>query len=169
MSASWGDNDYADVAVRFEKEFSSLKVAAALAYIWDSQTSFEEDYEQLGGSVSIMHVPTGLYAAFQAGSRDYEDDASADSSFWYVQGGIEKQWFAAGATTLYGEYGLYNDYMIEGAETTRWGLGVNQKIEKASMDVYAHATFWSFDGVTDDANREAEDISTLMVGSRIQF
>jgi hypothetical protein len=169
LSASWGDDDYADAALNFEKEFKTIKVAAAIAYIWDNQNDANPDtYEQIGGSISVMHVPTGLYAAFQAGSRDYEAAGIADPSFWYVQAGIEKQWLSYGATTLYGEYGDYDDFARKGAETTRWGLGLNQKIDSAAMDVYAHATFWSFDGLEEN-NVAPEDITTVLIGSRIQF
>ncbi|MEJ2118413.1 MAG: porin, partial [Alphaproteobacteria bacterium] len=129
LSASWGDSDYADATLKFEKEFKTLKIVAAIAYIWDNQNDGGDGNEQLGGSISVMHLPTGLYAAFQAASRDYESTDTPDSSFWYVQGGIEKRWMALGATTLYGEYGRYDDFSVEGAETTRWGFGVNQKIE----------------------------------------
>ncbi len=31
-SASWGDNDYWDVALRFAKEWNSIKIAAAIGY-----------------------------------------------------------------------------------------------------------------------------------------
>jgi hypothetical protein len=162
LSATWGEDDYADAALNFEKEFKTLKIAAAVAYIWND----EEAYEQVGGSISLMHIPTGLYAAFNAGERDNEDATVSDASFWYVQGGIEKQWLSYG-TTLYGEYGNYDDFFAD-VETTRWGFGVNQKIDAAAMDVYAHATFWSFDGLDTQA-ATAEDLTTVMVGSRIQF
>ena len=32
VSASWGDNDYSDVALRFKKEWNSIRFAAAVAY-----------------------------------------------------------------------------------------------------------------------------------------
>ena len=37
VSAAWGDNDYWDVALRFSKEWNSIKIAAAVAYA-DSST-----------------------------------------------------------------------------------------------------------------------------------
>jgi hypothetical protein len=167
LSASWGENDYADAALNFEKEFETVKIAAAVAYIWNNDAG-SDTYEQVGGSISLMHIPTGLYAAFQAGSRDHEAAGMADPSFWYVQAGIEKKWLPYGVTTLYGEYGDYDDFAVQGAETTRWGFGLNQKIDSAAMDVYAHATFWSFDGLEEN-NVAPEDITTVLIGSRIQF
>lgn len=180
LSASWGDNDYADVALRFKKEFGNYRIAAALAYQWDSQTSQAADHETFGGSISVMHVPSGLYASFQAADRDYERTTRADTSFWYIQAGIEKKFLPYGATTLYGEYGEYSDGAVgvvsnhwhaanaTSTDATRWGLGLNQKIDAAAMDIYAHATFWSFDHNATNAVSE-EDLTTVLVGSRIQF
>jgi hypothetical protein len=176
LSASWGDNDYADVVLRFKKEFANIRLVAGIGYVWAQVTptgTSAGNFEEVAGSISAMHVPTGLYVAFAAANRSYEDPTRADSSMWYVQGGIEKKLLPYGSTTVYGEYGKYSDITYRGAETTRWGLGVNQKIDSAAMDIYAQATFYSFDGVVavDPAGRafSAEDMSTLMIGSRIQF
>lgn len=184
LSASWGDNDYADVALRFKKEFGAIRVAAAIAYQWDNQVtntaSAARNFETLGGSVSVMHVPTGLYTAFAAATKSYTNDPAftnyVDESMWYVQAGIEKKFMPYGATTIYGEYGSYNDTSVNSAttptpynsssEATRWGLGINQKIDAAAMDIYAHATFWSFD---DNTATNYQDMSTVLIGSRIQF
>jgi hypothetical protein len=181
LSASWGDDDYADAALRFSKEFNSIRIAAAVAYQWDVQAD-NTDFETVGGSISVMHIPTGLYAAFAAGSRDYELATIKDTSFWYVQAGIERKLLPYGATTLFGEYGNYDDFAIAAenmtagngvanatsSEATRWGIGLNQKIDSVAMDVYAHATFWDFDhNSTTEANME--DFTTVLVGSRIQF
>ena len=60
-----------------------------------------------------MHVPTGLFASLMLGEKEL--DSGADADFWYLQAGIERKWFDYGATTLYGEYGQYND-----VATRRW-------------------------------------------------
>jgi hypothetical protein len=176
LSASWGDNDYADVVLRFKKEFANIRLVAGIGYVWAGITPTETaagNFEEIAGSISAMHIPTGLYVAFAAASRDYEAPTKADSSMWYAQAGIEKKLLPYGTTTVYGEYGKYSDITYLNAEATRWGFGVTQKIDSAAMDVYAQATFYSFDGIVavDQAGRvfNAEDMSTLMIGSRIKF
>ena len=184
LSASWGDNDYADVALRFKKEWNSIRIAAAIAYVWDgtqdgsatTKTGLIQDafssFEQVGGSVSIQHVPTGIYAAFAAAQRDYDESEAAmgglsnSMSFWYVQAGIEKKWLPYGSTTLYGDFGQYDDMNVAGDKVERWGIGAVQKIDSAAMELYAQATFWNFD-LTGPV--EAEDMTTVMLGSRIKF
>lgn len=173
LSASWGDNDFADVALRFRKEFDSLRVAAAISYQWDSRAS-DAKTEIIAGSASVMHMPTGLYGAFAAGQRDYEDSSFEDPSFWYIQAGIERQWLPFGTTTIYGEYGSYNSFHfstvgnpINNSEAIRWGFGVNQTIDAAAMDIYSHVTLWSFD--EEISKSGLEDQTTVVVGMRIRF
>jgi predicted porin len=189
LSASWGDNDYADVALRFKKEFGDFRAAAAISYQWDSEQSNVEiqyfdqagnvqtgalnlENEVLAGSVSLMHMPTGLYAAFAAGNREYTEEELSDQSFWYIQAGIERKFLSYGTTTLYGEYGEYDSFYLSSDENnndsnaTRFGFGINQKIDAAAMDVYANATFWSFD---DNSGNNYEDLTTVLLGTRIRF
>ncbi len=112
LSASWGDDDYADIALRFKKEWNSVRVAAAIAYQWDdtndasttASSIANSDFTVLSGSISLMHVPTGIYGAFAAGKREY-DNRPGCFDFWYAQLGIERKFLPYGSTTIYGEYG----------------------------------------------------------------
>jgi hypothetical protein len=189
LSASWGDNDYTDIVLRYKAEWNSIRIAGAIAYVWDASVdtspttttvSLQEavsSFEQVGGSISIQHIPTGIYVAFAAAARDYQEAvgtvngvALSDSAgFWYLQGGVERKWLPYGSTTVYGEYAQYNDIAFDGSEATRWGFGVVQKIDSAAMELYAQATFWSFDGFSDVALTDPEDMTMVMIGSRIKF
>ncbi len=194
LSASWGDNDYADVAVRFRREMNSIRVAAAFAYEWDSTrdaslaslnpntgvvtvynplSNNNDKSETIGGSASVMHVPTGLYLAAAAASREYDNSSfwHPNPHFWYVQGGIDKRFLPFGSSTLYAEYGVYEDFRFDGSDATRIGLGAVQRIDTAAMDVYAQATLWSFDHEFIDGLglMEMEDVTTVLVGSRVKF
>jgi predicted porin len=166
-SASWGDDDYWDVALRFTKEFNSIKFAAAIAYAEDDTDEAADafgEFTQLIGSASIMHVPTGLFASVALGEREYDTDVTG--SFWYAQGGLERKFLPYGTTTIYGEYGQFEDIAIEGTEADVWGIGIVQHVDSAAMDFYAQARFWSID---DEAAPDADELSTIMIGSRIQF
>jgi predicted porin len=179
LSASWGDDDYADVALRFKKEFNSIRFAAAAAYQWDDREG--DDRQIFGGSASIMHVPTGLFLNAAAATRDIDDEDGGE--MWFVQGGIEKKFLPYGATTLFVDYARYDgiadgtdivdDEVVvasfDNTEATRWGFGVVQKIDSAAMDIYAQAQYWSFDADVNGASADIEDISTFIVGSRIKF
>jgi predicted porin len=190
VSASWGDNDYADLALRYKNEWNSIRVAAAIAYQWDASNDAytstaisdadvrafaNSDFEAFGGSISVMHVPTGIYGAFAAGTKEFTDDDEFDSSFWYVQLGFERKLLPYGTTTIYGEWGQYDDVLtlvdplVTSSESDRWGFGIVQKFDSAAMEIYGQATFWSFDAVQEGTALDLEDISTVMIGSRIKF
>jgi hypothetical protein len=184
LSASWGDNDYYDVALRFKKEWNSIRIAGAVSYQVDDtgddlNTLIDQanggEAEILLGSVSVMHVPTGIYGAFAAGTID-KDELDAEASFWYAQLGIEKKFLSYGSTTLYAEYGLYEDVAtlraqrdFDSSEAERWGVGLVQKFDSAALELYAQATFWSFEASNDQGDLDLEDLSTVLIGSRIKF
>lgn len=179
VSASWGEDDIWDVALRFKKEWNSIRIAAAVAYL--ERSDDEGDAEQISGSISAMHVPTGIYGAFAAGQVEEDGDDAGD--YWYAQLGLEKRFLPYGSTTIYGEYAQYNDFavgedvdglvggaIVDASEATLWGFGVNQKIDSAAMDIYAQVSFWEFDaGITGDEEISLEDQMFVMIGSRIKF
>jgi predicted porin len=119
VSASWGEDDFWDVAARYAGEWNSVKVSVAAAY---SQTSNNQDtnaffptgntlqardtgYFQIGAYVE--HVPTGLFAYGAYGHLDNFADAAAgpkNNDTWYGKLGIRKRWNPLGHTVFYGEY-----------------------------------------------------------------
>lgn len=91
-SAFWGENDYWDIALRYQKEWNSIRVAAGVSYAYSGDPvrgianygggqlagtagnnidlpNFQSKADVIQGSASIMHVPTGLYITGAAGTR----------------------------------------------------------------------------------------------------
>lgn len=184
LSAAWGDDDFWDVALRFKREWNSIRFAAGIGYQDGEDDGGGSDFERVSGSASFMHVPTGIYVNIAGGNN--EESGVDAGEYLYGQFGIEKRWFSSGATTIYGEYGEYDDFavgsrrsgtaavpltLITSSEATRWGFGVVQSYEAAAMDIYANVTFWEFDWTETATATSAfsSDISTIMVGTRIKF
>jgi hypothetical protein len=122
------------------------------------------------GSISVMHIPTGIFLAFAAGEREFDifggDPSTLDKSFWYGQLGVEKRFFAPGSTTIFAEYGEYtNDFDVAEEEVTKVGFGIVQSIDSAAMDLYGTAVFWDYDDSLDNEG----DLTTVMVGAIIKF
>jgi len=189
LSAFWGGNDFWDIALRYQKEWNSFRVAAGIGYAYAgheynggttlnavetatfglsadqyNNTGYGNAHskaEVISGSASVIHVPTGLYFAFAAAERQLTNPAygndvvNKDANYWYVQGGINKRFFEYGASTLYGEYGNYDDFAvgsyytttvtgtsvansqrITSSNTERYGLGFIQSFDAAALDVY---------------------------------
>jgi predicted porin len=137
-SATWAQDDYWDIALRYKGEFAGLKVAAGIGYgqidtgTAQTQTACSaiqndtSDCNQFGGSASVLHDSSGLFVNVAAGIK--KDDlidrttlfaTSAitpddEQTFWAIQAGVERKWTSFGKTTIYGEY-----YDYEGGANTR--------------------------------------------------
>jgi hypothetical protein len=185
LSTSWGDDDYWDVALRYKGEWNSVRIAAAISYqVDDTSDNLNTLIDQAGGgeadillgSISLMHIPTGIYGAFSAGNIQ-KDDLGAEANYWYIQFGLERKFLSYGTTTLYGDYGRYNDIATlraagdyASSEADRLGFGVVQKFDSAAMELYAQATFLDFEAVRNTGVvLDLEDLTTVMIGSRIKF
>ena len=115
-SASWGEDDIWNLALRYKGEFSGFKFAAGIAYSEinkNNQNTWRRgagDTDELGLSASLLHTETGLYITGAYGHLT-DDGISAisaslddESDFYFVQAGIERKFFPVGKTTLFGEY-----------------------------------------------------------------
>lgn len=159
----------------------------------------EDDCNSIGASMGVMHEKSGLYvhAAYgrkQDDQRDelYAQDVEDEDEFYYLQAGIEQKWTELGKTTLWGEY-RHDDVganaqrtsfadiggagaRMAGAEIAFWGLGLNQSIENASMDLYLAYRHFSADVFTSatgvksgSATIEIEDFDQVLAGALIKF
>jgi hypothetical protein len=131
FSASIGEaGDQWGAMLRYAGEFSGFRVAAGYGYenIRDRATlpssanpgpatldpGNKPDIVAHGGGLSVLHVPTGLFAQGQwfrasfdgPGNSQYWGDFldHKDSTAWQIQAGIAKNWFGIGNTAIYGEY-----------------------------------------------------------------
>ncbi len=133
VSAAWGEDDFADVAIRYAGEFNGVKLSAGFGYgdMTDGPDSGvqcladdvrldggDAECHQYGGSISVLHEASGIFVNFAAGekkderideldvgSRQFAGTGVDDTSrFYAVQGGIEKKFNDLGKTTIYGEY-----------------------------------------------------------------
>ena len=211
-SASFGEDDMWDAALRYAGEFSGFKLAFGVGYQqWTDANPDERNCvagpngggadrncQQLGLSGAIMHVPTGLYVHGVYGIR-WDDNvkflAAAvtnrkdTSDRYYIQGGIEQNWFGFGKTTLFGEYANYNIGVtgasvgsapntaatgIYSSQTTVWGIGLNQAIDAAAMDLYLNYQHFDFEGkdstgATLGAGGGFKDYQQVIAGGIIRF
>lgn len=122
VSASWGMDDAADIALRYAGEFGRFKFAAGLgAGKWRDTTRScakassapDVDCWEAAGSFSVMDKKTGLFLNAAGGygkdnntSRIYGNvpGIDDDETFHYLAAGIERQWLEFGKTTLFGQY-----------------------------------------------------------------
>jgi hypothetical protein len=183
LSASAGEDDRMDAALRFSKQWNSIQVAAGVAYAVDAEAGDEgfdligEEFDQVSGSAAIKHTPTGLWATFAAGERDYEDAATSDDSFWYGALGVSKNWFGPGDTTLYGEYASYEDFGVAGSGSEMISLGFAQDFDSAATEIFIVGQHWTADdtyGVVGEGSDcldgcDTEEWTGVMTGVNVNF
>jgi predicted porin len=154
------NEDVWDVALRYQKEANAFRFAGGIGYMKDA----ENDFEDVRGSASLIHDPTGLYLSVASGTRNARHSVAGPDHpayFYYAQAGISKQWVSFGKTTLYADYGLYRDFNVDeplsinpdtklpvvwgtltSTEVRRWGFGIEQALDAAATVLYAQAHFY---------------------------
>lgn len=211
-TVAWGTDDFWDIGLRYAGEWGDFKIAAGFAYGENTdggsssainfgclyRLSNNASCNQYGGSVSVMHQPTGIYVNAAAGRL--EDDlinsvaifANADntSEFWSVEAGIEKKWIPLGKTTVFGQY-----YDFEGGANNQstftvpltsfssepilstgvqmYGVGIVQGLDAAAMHLYAYYRHYEADLTVIDGGLptavDLEDLDIVMTGAIIKF
>ncbi|HRK18852.1 MAG TPA: porin, partial [Hyphomicrobiaceae bacterium] len=174
-------NAYA-VNLRYAGEFSGVRLAAAIGYELINQDSIVNTANRptrntrIGGSLSMMHVPTGLFV--QGSYTRFDSDLGADKrdgNVWHVAGGISQNWFGIGRTALYGEYGAGSDMFhtnrvlgagAPGDSSRFWGLGMVQHIDAAAMELFVGYRNFRAE---DSAGNKSNDIDLITGGARIRF
>ena len=216
MQAAVAEDNYWDVALRYAGEFSGFRIAGGIGYQEDSEFnggSNPQLFNQLGalcvtncdvktseikGSLSILHVPTGLFVTGSGGNRELSGNngaaqyAGPDLRYWHIAGGVSKNYFGYGNTVLFAEYGehkggLAQTNFLAGATgvhcfaasgcdstVTNWGIGIVQHIDAAAMELFATYKNYSlettgFNVANGNLNNAAADLQIIMVGTRINF
>ncbi len=196
-SASWGQNDHWGVALRYAGEWAALgglRIAGGIGYGQNDDALAVGTRDEIGGSISVLHVPTGLFLTFAAGQDDDPSKVStggasfsADESAYYFQGGINKKFFALGATRIYGEYYKSEDKALTNCTTIDildadavacgvaalgsgeyattgvkgWGVGIVQAIDNSAIELYAsYRRFETNIDIFDDAGASVAQNAT---------
>ena len=120
FAASSGRDDYRDVGLRYSETWAkSIIVRAGIGY-YRNTTEEEPDFIEpiedsgVGASLAFRHIPTGLNIGVNYGWQDHTDRCAepgqvsgkcrGDDQFFYVKGGLVREWSSLGPTALYGEH-----------------------------------------------------------------
>lgn len=206
LSASWGEDDYWDVAARWKGKWEGFQLALSGAFTSASDPAFgRADYTQVGSF--IKHEASGVWLHAVYGEENAGLAGTQDDSHYYFKLGISQPWTPLGKTHIYGEYGQNNDmhaaYVagsgslcgdffgvggsissacasaadgtvnLTGTEATRFGIGVVQDIDAASMQLWAKWRMHKLEADFSDAGvagkQEFEDFNMGVVGAAIFF
>lgn len=156
-AASMTNGDAWEVAGRYSGKFADHKIAAAIGYI-DTQDRDSTERTQYGISASWL-APFGLNLTAAYGTADYEDEGREDATNYYIKLGYKWDIHAIAV-----EYGMTEDLDQKDDESSNYGVAYVVKPWKG-IELYASGRVYSLD--RDDT--DFEDISQVMVGTRIKF
>lgn len=181
-TASWGEDDYWDVALRYAGKLGDFKVKAAVGYGEDED---EKDDEHFKASGVITHMPTGLFVYGAFTSTDHNDVENADEEGYAIAVGIIQKFNSLGKTSVWGMYtnsedvgaGLNQEWAyghdwddVRSTEAERWDIGIAQSIDAAAMKIYAVYQHSELDvDVVQHSNLKFEDLDTFTAGAVIKF
>lgn len=191
VSASWSSGgiegmttgDVWDVALRWAGESNGFQAAAGLGY---RQGIAVPGYGGLGsmsvggtqvidpqvfsGSASIKHTASGLFLNGSAGTFDIGGTLGNhvnNFTAWTIQGGLERQLFPVGKTTLFAEY-ADSTTLKTGNQSlfglSYWGLGGVQSLDAAATDMYV--SYRRYDAEFFGHGGEAD---LFMAGVKVEF
>ncbi len=150
------DNDYYDVGLKYDTDYSGVKISGRLGY------SFRDNSrELLVGSVALLHTATGLNLAVAAGSQE----KTGDADYYYVKGGIKRDWFAIGETAFSLDYYKGDDFIINGSDSKTYSIAAVQKLDEYNLELYAVYRRYELD----DAGARVKDLDATFVGARWKF
>ncbi len=129
VSASWGEDDIWDVAIRFEKKFGDIHVKAGASYYDDNQPAAvngaRDEANDFVATFGISDKHSGLYFYGAYGHRDFDEQPAGftdSAKYYYGQVGINRQLIELGNTNFHVDYGRYDD----------WGAGSGFDVLAAS-------------------------------------
>ena len=210
-TVSWGEDDQFGVALSYKQTFGDFKVVGKAGYESDTDETTNpcssDANRTVGGVVvplhcnwfgvggTIMHEPTGLYVYGAYGQQNDNSEravqplADGTDRAWYIQGGIEQEWFKIGKTTLFGEYrqdnagsnlsanfnaaggtGGATGGFVRSSDLSFYAAGIVQAIAGESVQMYA--IYRHGDGDTTNSvgvTRRIDDFDSVIFGSKVTF
>ncbi len=159
-SASWGEDDRYDVALRYSQEWNGLAVEAGVGYSnlsdercdavsgvdalgnplvvngeCDFQTGEAGEVEVFLASLALFHSPSGIFGVASYGEFDRNIAGIDSATNWYAKLGWRKNVTGMGETAIYGEY-THSEDVTPGTEGDQWGAGIGQDIDAVGGTLY---------------------------------
>jgi len=201
VQAAVAEDNYWDIALRYAGEIGGFRIAGGIGYQEDtefngaagafvSSVSANQKASEVKGSLSVMHIPTGLFVTGSAGTREIENLQFAaggtvvnrDGSYWHLAGGLSRNFFGIGKTVLFGEYGNHSDMLaltalaVTSSDATNWGIGVIQYVDAAAMEIFLTYKHFEGDFVANATGtnqvvgvNQMRDLNMVIFGTRISF
>jgi hypothetical protein len=155
------DNAYYDLAVRYSHSFGGLDVKAGIGNSYVNIAGSGLDYVT-AGSVSLFDNTTGLNLTLASG----RDHRGSEASYIWAKASWTTELIASGVTRFYVEAHQGEDFITTGSDSSFWGLGVMQRIDRHNLDLFAGYRVFSF---SDLSGATYQDADVIQIGAHITF
>ncbi len=204
LAVSWGEDDIFGASAKYDVEANGFKVSSGFGFGDEADEDSPctvDDLTEAGkcrtwaGSLSVLHLATGLSATIAAGAIDdgnrrrFFPSLDSRDAWLYGKIGLVRSYFDIGETAIYGEYnrsdrglertidpaqtGTPRPFVTSGIEADVWGVGVVQQVDELGIEAYA--AFRSYqaeiEGSTGGLPAElvAKDYNAVLAGMRVPF
>jgi len=170
FSVAWGEDDFYDVAARYNVNFNDFRFRSGVGYLHDTsepadRAGSERDRQEFKGSASIIHVPSGIFMTGAFVHREYAGSDPSDQAIFgenttglvtapgtnrpdteyrYFASGIRQAFSSVGDTSIYGEYGRVDD-AITGLREAGLGEITDSRLEMVGIAVSQDLDFAGMD------------------------
>ncbi len=167
FSTSYGADDFWDGALRFKKEWNSVRCAWAGGIAHDTNAA-DDDFWRYSTSGSCIHTPSGLNLTLGYAEDDEAGSNNFDQNWWFVKLGISRRWNSHGKTSISVQYAQNEDKLVSGDETESWGVAFVQNIDSAALELYLAYSHHEYD---DDipGTVSLDDLDFFLAGARMKF
>ncbi|MEL6287591.1 MAG: porin [Pseudomonadota bacterium] len=188
-SASWGEDDEYDVALRFAREFNGLKVAAAAAYHVDEDDNGPNgtdatDIDRFGISAAMLHTPSGFHLQGGYSTLTIENGAGSNAAgdifqrdHYWIAAGVQFRASSLGTTDFTVDY-IHNDneFLSNGNTVVEYdsiGIGMSQDIDAVGGTLYLSYRYHEAETVSGDGTLfttgTSDEFDQITFGMRLKY
>lgn len=146
-----------DVAAKYENTIQDFQVAGALAFSRPGN-----DQSLFDGSISLLHVPTGLNLTLAAA---YSDEDPVDARYGYVKLGYLADLFEVGKSAFSVDAYYGTDIAAAGSNSTSFGAQFVQNLDYLQTELYLGVRSYSYE----EPAAEIDESLAVLAGARVKF
>jgi hypothetical protein len=162
LSASAIEAEAFDGALSYSRKFGGTAVAAAFGYATPGDLAAWEN--QYSGSLSVL-LGSGLNFTLAGGIQEYDVVDRDNPDYWYGKLGYKTSLFPQGASAFAVDYGMWNDFDLNGDEAQSLGLAFVQEIADWGTEFYLAYRLYALERDLADI----ADVNSVMAGARVKF
>ncbi len=158
--------DRYDVAAFVNHTFAdTVKILAAISHGEDMQTA-GANFSQTSGSVSVLHIPTGVSLTGASGVRNSEVVGRDNRNFYYGKLAITRGFFPEiGDTSIGADFFHTENALTNNDEGDSYGIFAVQKIDDYKAEIFV--LYRQFDYMR--VGTPTSDVQVFMTGARFKF